>query len=748
MDSSKSNDTNSYNSTDSNAAAKCPFMGGAPSHTAGQGTTSKDWWPNQLRLNILRQNADKSDPMDPDFNYAKAFNSLDLDALRKDLTHLMTDSQDWWPADYGNYGGFFVRMAWHSAGTYRIGDGRGGASSGSQRFAPLNSWPDNGNLDKARLLLWPIKKKYGNKISWADLMILTGNIAMETMGLKKLGFAGGREDVWEPEQDIYWGHETEWGANEERYSEGELEAPLGATMMGWIYVNPEGPNGVPDPLGSAANVRETFGRMAMNDYETVALTAGGHTFGKAHGAANPDEYVGAEPAGAKIEEMSTGWKNSFESGKGDHTITSGIEGAWTPNPIQWDHDYFRVLLDYEWELTKSPAGAHQWKPTAASNADQATMAGDTSKKQNLLMTTADIGLKTDPAYLKICQHFRENPAEFEDAFAKAWYKLTHRDMGPITRYLGPLVTEKQELWQDPIAEVSHEIINHQDISSLKSQILATDISISELVSVAWASASTYRGSDKRGGANGGRIRLAPQNQWEANNPEQLHKVLNALGKIQTLFNTSQPGNKEVSMADLIVLAGSAAVEKAANDAGSLVNVPFTAGRGDATQEQTDVDSFGYLEPRADGFRNYIKSDQKASGEDHLIDRANLLTLSIPEMSVLIAGLRALDTNYDGSDYGVFTHRKGQLTNDYFVNILDLTTTWKAKSSSELLFEGSNRATGEKRWTGTRVDLIFGSNTELRAIAEVYASDDAQERFVKDFVKAWTKVMNLDRFDLK
>jgi len=747
MDSLKSNNTNVYNGSDSSAASKCPFMGGAPSSTAGQGTTNKDWWPNQLKLNILRQNADKSDPMDPDFNYAKAFNSLDLEALRNDLSHLMTDSQDWWPADYGNYGGFFVRMAWHSAGTYRIGDGRGGASSGSQRFAPLNSWPDNGNLDKARLLLWPIKKKYGNKISWADLMILTGNIAMESMGLKKLGFAGGREDVWEPEQDIYWGQETEWGANEERYSEGELEAPLGAVMMGWIYVNPEGPNGVPDPLGSAANVRETFGRMAMNDYETVALTAGGHTFGKAHGAANPDEYVGTEPAGAKIEEMSTGWKNSFESGKGDHTITSGIEGAWTPNPIQWDHDYFRVLLDYEWELTKSPAGAHQWKPTAASNADQATMAGDTSKKQNLMMTTADIGLKSDPEYLKICKHFRENPAEFEDAFAKAWYKLTHRDMGPSARYLGPLVPEKQELWQDPITEVAHEIINNQDISSLKSQILATDFSISELVSVAWASASTYRGSDKRGGANGGRIRLAPQNQWEANNPKQLHKVLNALDKIQISFNKSASGNKEVSMADLIVLAGGAAIEKAANDAGSQVNVPFTPGRGDATQEQTDVDSFGYLEPRADGFRNYIKNGQKASGEDHLIDRANLLTLSIPEMSVLIAGLRALDTNYDGSDYGVFTHRKGQLTNDYFVNILDLTTTWKAKSSSELLFEGSNRSTGENRWTGTRVDLIFGSNTELRAIAEVYASDDAQERFVKDFVKAWTKVMNLDRFDL-
>jgi catalase-peroxidase len=747
MESLKSNNINAHTANDSNAAAKCPFMGGAPSHTAGQGTTNKDWWPNQLKLNILRQNAEKSDPMGQDFNYAKAFKSLDLDALTKDLTHLMTDSQDWWPADHSNYGGFFVRMAWHSAGTYRIGDGRGGASSGSQRFAPLNSWPDNGNLDKARLLLWPIKKKYGNKISWADLMILTGNIAMESMGLKKLGFAGGREDVWEPEQDIYWGQETEWGANEERYSEGKLEAPLGAVMMGWIYVNPEGPNGVPDPSGSAANVRETFGRMAMNDYETVALTAGGHTFGKAHGAANPDKYVGPAPASAKIEEMSTGWKNSFKSGKGDHTITSGIEGAWTPNPSKWDYDYFRVLLDYEWELTKSPAGAHQWKPTAASNADQATMAGDISKKQDLMMTTADIALKVDPEYLKISKHFRDNPSEFEDAFAKAWYKLTHRDMGPISRYLGPLVPLRQELWQDPITEVVHEIINDRDIIELKSQILATDLSVSELVSVAWASASTYRGSDKRGGANGGRIRLAPQNQWEANNPKQLKKVLSVLEKIQTLFNTSASGNKQVTMADLIVLAGSAAIEKAASDAGSPVNVPFTPGRGDATQEQTDVDSFGYLEPRADGFRNYIKSDQKASGEDHLIDRANLLTLSIPEMSILIAGLRVLDTNYDRSDHGVFTHRKGQLTNDYFVNILDLTTTWKAKSSSELLFQGSNRATGENRWTGTRVDLIFGSNTELRAIAEVYASDDAQVRFVNDFVKAWTKVMNLDRFDL-
>ncbi|MEN8817507.1 MAG: catalase/peroxidase HPI [Nonlabens sp.] len=740
--------TKAFDLNNSQAASKCPFMGGSPSKTAGQGTTNRDWWPNELKLNILRQNALKSDPMNSDFNYAEAFKSLDLNALKKDLTYLMTDSQDWWPADYGHYGGFFVRMAWHSAGTYRIGDGRGGACSGSQRFAPLNSWPDNGNLDKARLLLWPIKKKYGNKISWADLMILTGNIAMESMGLKKLGFAGGREDVWEPEQDIYWGSETEWGANDERYSEGDLESPLGAVMMGWIYVNPEGPNGVPDPMGSAANIRETFGRMAMNDYETVALVAGGHTFGKAHGAANPDEFVGTEPAGAKIEEMSMGWKNSFESGKGDHTITSGIEGAWTPHPDRWDHDYFRVLFDYEWELTKSPAGAHQWKPTAASNADQAPMAGDASKKQNLMMTTADIALKTDPEYLKISKHFRDNPEEFEDAFAKAWYKLTHRDMGPISRYLGPDVPEKEELWQDPIPVVSYELVNDTDVDSLKNSILNSGLSIQEMISTAWASASTFRGSDKRGGANGGRIRLAPQNQWEANNPKQLSKVLNALHNIQNNFNESQSGNKQVSMADLIVLAGNVGVEKAAKDAGKIINIPFHAGRADATQEQTDIDSFGYLEPRADGFRNYIKSNERIAGENFLIDRANLLTLSIPEMSVLVAGLRAMDTNYDGSHYGVFTDKPGQLTNDYFINVLDLSTTWKAKSSSELLFEGFDRRTGEKKWEGTRVDLIFGSNTELRAIAEVYASNDAKDKFVNDFAKAWTKVMNLDRFDLK
>lgn len=739
--------TDTFELNDSQATSKCPFMGGSPKKMAGHGTTNKEWWPNGLKLNILRQNAKKSDPMNPDFDYAEAFKSLDLDALKEDLRNLMTDSQDWWPADYGHYGGFFVRMAWHSAGTYRIGDGRGGACSGSQRFAPLNSWPDNGNLDKARLLLWPIKKKYGNKISWADLMILTGNIAMESMGLKKLGFAGGREDVWEPEQDIYWGSETEWGANDVRYEDGELEAPLGAVMMGWIYVNPEGPNGVPDPMGSAANVRETFGRMAMNDYETVALIAGGHTFGKAHGAADPEKYVGKEPAGAKIEEMSTGWKNSFKSGKGDDTITSGIEGAWTPNPDKWDFDYFRVLFDYEWELTKSPAGAHQWKPTAASNADQAPMAGDTSLRQDLMMTTADIALKTDPEYRKISQNFRDNPEEFEEAFAKAWYKLTHRDMGPISRYLGPDVPEKEELWQDPIPAVTHELVDESDITNLKNQILDSGLTIQELVTTAWASASTFRGSDKRGGANGGRIRLAPQNNWEANNPERLSKVLSKLNEIKTAFDNEQSGDKKISMADLIVLAGNAAVEKAAADAGKELWLDFHPGRGDARPEDTDVDSFGYLEPKADGFRNYIKEGEKSSGEDHLIDKANLLTLSIPEMSVLVAGLRALDANYDGSSYGVFTDRPGKLTNDFFVNVLDLSTTWKAKSSSELLFVGSDRNTGEKKWEGTRVDLIFGSNTELRAVAEVYAADDAQDRFAEDFAAAWTKVMNLDRFDI-
>jgi catalase-peroxidase len=739
--------SNVWDINNSEAIAKCPFMGGAPSNTAGTGTANRDWWPNALNLNILRQNAPKSDPMGMDFDYAEAFKSLDLEAVKADLKTLMTDSQDWWPADYGHYGGLFIRMAWHSAGTYRIGDGRGGAGSGSQRFAPLNSWPDNGNLDKARLLLWSIKKKYGRKLSWADLMILTGNMALESMGFKTLGFAGGRDDVWEPEQDIYWGSETEWMGNDARYATGELEAPLGATHMGLIYVNPEGPNGKPEPLGSAHDIRQTFGRMAMNDKETVALTAGGHTFGKAHGAADPDEYVGAEPEGASIDQMSTGWKNSYKSGVLDDAITSGIEGAWTPNPIQWDHDYFKVLLGYEWELTKSPAGAHQWKPTYASNPMMAPMAGDASKKQNLMMTTADMALKMDPEYLKISKHFLENPEDLEDTFAKAWFKLTHRDMGPKSRYLGADVPKEHFTWQDPIPEVTHALIDDSEVDHLKKVILDSGLSVSELVSVAWASAATYRDPDKRGGANGAHIRLAPQNNWEVNNPKQLRKVLNVLKEVQDNFNDSRSDDKAVSMADLIVLAGTAAVEKAAQDGGFDINLPFTAGRADAAQENTDIDSFGYLEPQADGFRNYIKGNQRASGEQLLIDRANLLTLSVPEMTVLVGGLRVLGANYDQSDNGVFTSNPGVLSNDFFTSITDLGTTWKAASSSDLLFDGTDRKTGEKQWRGTRADLIFGSNSELRAIAEVYASEDAKEQFANDFATAWTKVMNLDRFDL-
>lgn len=726
---------------DSNDASKCPFLGGPQTTTAGGGTTNRDWWPNELRLNILRQNASKNNPMGDDFNYTEAFNSLDFGALKQDVLNLMTDSQDWWPADYGHYGGFMIRLAWHSAGTYRIGDGRGGASSGTQRFAPLNSWPDNGNLDKARLLLWPVKKKYGNKISWADLMILSGNCALESMGFETSGFAGGREDVWEPEQDIYWGSETEWGANEERYSEGELESPLGAVMMGWIYVNPEGPNGVPDPLGSAANVRETFGRMAMNDEETVALVAGGHTFGKAHGAADPNKYVGSEPHGAAIEEMSTGWKNSFGTGVLDDTITSGIEGAWTPNPTQWDHDYFEVLLNYDWELTKSPAGAHQWTPTKDSNARTAPTAGDANKTQALMMTTADIALKTDPSYLEISKRFHKDHKAFKDAFARAWYKLTHRDMGPIQRYLGPEVVKEELLWQDPIPAVDYTL-SDSDIESLKKMILASGLSVSELVKTAWASASTYRGSDKRGGANGGRIRLEPQRNWEVNNPEELNKVLNVLEGIQNEFSGT------VSMADLIVLAGTTGVEKAASAAGHSVNVAFTQGRGDATQEQTDIESFGYLEPQADGFRNFVKANQKAAAENMLIDRANLLTLSIPEMTALVGGLRVLGANYDDSKNGVFTDNVGHLTNDFFTSILDFSLTWKAATSEDKAFIGRDRKTNAMKFHGTRADLIFGSNTELRAIAEVYGANDGEARFVNDFVAAWIKVMNLDRFDLK
>ena len=727
------------NNNDGNIG-QCPFMGGTQKQTAGSGTSVRDFWPNELKLNILRQNGEASNPMAKDFDYATAFNSIDYAELKKDVNHFMTDSQDWWPADYGSYGPFMIRMAWHSAGTYRVGDGRGGARSGSQRFAPINSWPDNGNLDKARLLLWPIKKKYGNKLSWADLMILAGNSAMESMGFETFGFAGGREDVWEPEQDIYWGSETVMGENEERYKEGELEDPLGAVMMGWIYVNPEGPNGNPDPMGSAKDVRETFGRMAMNDEETVALVAGGHTFGKAHGAANPDTYVGPSPHGAPIEEMSTGWKNTYKSGVLDDTITSGIEGAWTPNPITWDHDYFDVLLNYDWELTKSPAGAHQWKPTAASNAKKAPKAGDANKTQDLMMTTADIALKVDPKYLEISKRFHKDHKAFEDAFARAWYKLTHRDMGPISRYLGPEVPQEELLWQDPIPQGTK--LSNSEIKTLKETISNTNLSISQLATTAWASASTYRGSDMRGGANGGRIRLEPQKSWAVNNPYELKKVLTILEAIQKEFNGI------VSMADLIVLGGTVAIEKAVKNSGYAIDVPFTSGRGDASQEQTDVISFGYLEPKADGFRNFIKKDLNLAAEELLIDKAQLLTLSIPEMTVLVAGMRTLETNYDASKYGVFTDTVGTLSNDFLVNILDFSTTWKATSNDDTLFEGSDRKTGVIKFRGTRADLIFGSNTELRAIAEVYAADDAKERFVNDFVIAWTKVMHLGLFQIK
>ncbi|MFT5217191.1 MAG: catalase-peroxidase [Glaciecola sp.] len=727
--------------------SKCPYMNGVQNQTAGGGSSNRDWWPNQLKLNILRQHSSKSDPMNQDFDYAEAFKSLDLKAVKKDLVHLMTDSQDWWPADYGHYGGLFIRMAWHSAGTYRVTDGRGGASSGSQRFAPLNSWPDNGNLDKARLLLWPIKQKYGNKISWADLMMLTGNCALESMGFETFGFGGGREDVWEPEQDIYWGAETEWLGDKRYTGERDLENPLGAVQMGLIYVNPEGPNGNPDPLKSAIDIRETFVRMAMNDEETVALVAGGHTFGKAHGAADPNKYVGREPEAAGIEEQGKGWKNSFATGKGDDTITSGIEGAWTPIPNKWDHDYFRVLLDYDWELTKSPAGAHQWKPTAASNADMAPKAGDRNGKQDLMMTTADMALKMFPDYLAISMRFRKNPAEFEDAFARAWFKLTHRDMGPVACYLGSEVPAEELIWQDPIPAVNYTLINDTDIVLLKSKLLVSGLSISQLVSTAWASASTFRGSDKRGGANGGRLQLSPQKDWKINNPAELSKIISILEGIQKEFNASQLENKQVSIADLIVLGGSVAIEQAAKNAGQKITVPFTAGRADATQKQTDVESFEALRPSADGFRNYLHPRHTTSAEELLIDRAQLLTLSAPEMTVLVGGLRVLNANYDKSNHGIFTKESDKLTNDFFVNLLDLGTTWEATSEDDRLFEGRNRKTGELKWTGTRADLIFGSNSELRAISEVYASSDSKEKFVNDFVTAWTKVMNLDRFDL-
>ena len=726
--------------------SKCPFSGATQTFTAGGGTANRDWWPNQLKLKILHQHSSQSNPMGETFNYADAFKSLDLDAVKKDIFDLMTTSQDWWPADYGHYGPLFIRMAWHSAGTYRIGDGRGGAGTGNQRFAPVNSWPDNANLDKARILLWPIKQKYGEKISWADLMILAGNCALESMGFKTFGFAGGREDIWEPEEDIYWGPETEWLGDKRYTGERDLENPLGAVQMGLIYVNPEGPNGHPDPVASGHDIRETFGRMAMNDEETVALVAGGHTFGKCHGAGDA-ALVGPEPEGASIEEQGLGWKNSFGTGKGVHATTSGIEGAWTSNPVQWDNNYFENLFGYEWELTKSPAGAHQWIPKGGAGSDTVPDAHDPSKRHAPIMTTADMAMKMDPAYRPIARNFLENPDHFADAFARAWFKLTHRDMGPRVRYLGKDVPVEELIWQDPVPAVTHPLIDGQDIATIKAQILDSGLSVSHLVSTAWASASTFRGSDKRGGANGARIRLAPQKDWEVNQPAQLTAVLQTLEAIQTTFNNSQAGGKRVSLADVIVLGGCAGVEQAAKNAGHDVTVPFTPGRTDASQEQTDVESFAVLEPTADGFRNYLTGKYAVSAEELLVDRAQLLTLSAPEMTVLIGGLRVLNTNVGHAKHGVFTKRPETLTNDFFVNLLDLGTTWKAVSDAGDVFEGRDRTTGELKWTGTRVDLIFGSNSQLRALAEVYGCSDSQQRFVHDFVAAWSKVMNLDRFDL-
>lgn len=727
-----------------NGEGKCPFHGGSLKQSAGGGTRNRDWWPNQLKLNILRQHSSLSNPMDKSFNYAEEFKKLDLQAVKKDLTELMTTSQSWWPADYGHYGPFFIRMAWHSAGTYRISDGRGGAGAGQQRFAPLNSWPDNASLDKARLLIWPIKQKYGNKISWADLIILTGNVALESMGFKTFGFAGGREDVWEPQEDVYWGAEAEW-LGDKRYSgDRELENPLGAVQMGLIYVNPEGPNGVPDPLSAARDIRETFGRMAMNDEETVALIAGGHTFGKTHGAADPSKYIGREPAAAGIEMQGLGWKNTFGTGSGADTITSGLEGAWTTTPTKWSNNFFWNLFGYEWELTKSPAGAHQWKPKHGMGANTVPDAHDKTKRHVPIMLTTDLALRVDPIYEKISRRFLDNPDQFADAFARAWYKLTHRDMGPVSRYLGSEVPKEELIWQDPIPAVKHKLIDAQDIAALKVKILASGLTVSELVSTAWASASTFRGSDKRGGANGARIRLAPMKNWEVNNPTQLAKVLKTLEGIQKDFNT---GGKQVSLADLIVLAGCAGVEKAAKNGGQDVAVPFTPGRGDALQEQTDIESIAVLEPGADGFRNYFKPKHKASAEDLLVDKAQLLTLTAPELIVLLGGMRVLNTNYNQSKHGVFTTRPEALTNDYFLNLLDLNTTWVAVDDTQQVFEGHDRKTDKVKWTGTRVDLIAGSNAELRALAEVYGSSDSKEKFVKDFVAAWTKVINLDRFDL-
>lgn len=754
--------------SESNNGAKCPFTSGAIKFTTESHRSNRDWWPTNLNLGILRQHSSLSDPMGAKFNYAEEFKKLDLAAVKDDLAKLMTDSQEWWPADFGHYGPLFIRMAWHSAGTYRVGDGRGGGGRGQQRFAPLNSWPDNVNLDKARQLLWPIKQKYGRKLSWADLMILAGNIALETMGFKTFGFGGGREDVWEPDQDVYWGAETTWLAGDIRYKHGSegvekeggvlvsdddadgkihsrvLENPLGAVQMGLIYVNPEGPDGNPDPIAAARDIRETFGRMAMNDEETVALIAGGHSFGKTHGAAEAS-HVGVEPEGAGIAAQGFGWANSFGTGKGADTITSGLEVTWTTTPTKWSNNYFENLFGFEWELSKSPAGANQWVAKGA----EATIpdAHDPSKKHLPTMLTTDLSMRFDPAYEKISRRFLENPDEFADAFARAWFKLTHRDMGPKLRYLGSDVPQEDLIWQDPIPEVTHELVNDQDISALKAKILDSGLTVSQLVSAAWASASTFRGSDKRGGANGARVRLEPQNSWEVNNPSSLSAVLGTLEGIQKDFNDGQSGGKQVSLADLIVLGGCAAIEKAAKDGGFDVTVPFTPGRADASQEQTEIDSFKFLEPQADGFRNYKKSHHIAKAEEMLVDKAQLLTLTAPEMTVLVGGLRVLNANYDGSSHGVFTDRPGSLSNDFFVNLLDFGTSWSATSEADELFEGRDRVTGKVKWTGTRVDLIFGSNSELRALAEVYGCDDSQEKFVQDFVAAWTKVMNLDRFDL-
>lgn len=724
----------------------CPFSGNARKHTVAGAPSNADWWPNQLNLNILHQHSAMSDPMGEAFNYAQEFKSLDLEAVKKDLLALMTNSQDWWPADFGHYGPLFIRMAWHSAGTYRVSDGRGGAGSGNQRFAPLNSWPDNVNLDKARRLLWPIKQKYGRKLSWADLMILAGNVALESMGFKTFGFAGGREDIWEPEEDVYWGSENTW-LGDKRYSgDRDLENPLGAVQMGLIYVNPEGPNGNPDPIAAARDIRETFARMAMNDEETVALIAGGHTFGKTHGAGDV-KHVGSEPEAAGIEEQGLGWKSGFGTGKGGDTISSGLEVTWTSSPTKWSNNFFSNLFGYEWELTKSPAGAHQWKPKLGAGADTVPDAHDPSKRHAPSMLTTDLSLRLDPVYEKISRRFHENPDQFADAFARAWFKLTHRDMGPLSRYLGPLVPKEQLLWQDPIPAVDHKLIDEQDIAALKAKILASGLSISQLVTTAWASAATFRGSDKRGGANGARIRLAPQKNWEVNQPAELAKVLQKLETIQKDFNSAQSGGKKVSLADLIVLGGCAAVEAAAKKAGQDVKVPFSPGRVDASQEQTDVDSFAVLEPAADGFRNYARKGLEESAAELLVDKAQLMTLTAPEMTVLIGGLRALNANVGQSKHGVFTKQPETLTNDFFVNLLDMSTKWQKSATSEGVLEGRDRATGELKWTGTIVDLVFGSNSQLRALAEVYACSDSQKSFVRDFVAAWNKVMNLDRFDL-